>query len=350
MVAYLRGQEATVKALRREESDLNVISRASVERRTEREERVRRAFYRGEALGLHNTEYVQALKRLSDELLREDSERGDSTVEAMGIGDVECGFEVRAKEAGVAAGLCEVQWLYKQAGLDVSDISEDGGQVAADDVLLHVKGRARELFRLERVIVNLIQRMSGIATATREMVDEIKMQSNAHVIATRKTPWGLLDKRAVHVGGGGTHRLNLGDAILIKTNHLRLAHEAGSSEAGAIQRAWSNRKSAAFVEVEVTNIEEAMIAARTLRDLQDADSCPCVLMLDNFSPHETEAAVKSLREHDLYDGVLVESSGNIGRGSSAAYADAGVDAISVGALTHSVRALDVSAKLISGTW
>lgn len=337
-----------MKGLRTEESDSNVIPRISAESKKEREKRVRRAFYRGEALSLRNQEYVQTLKYLSGELLREDSERGDLTVEAMGIGDVECEFEIRAKEAGVAAGLQEAEWLYEEAGLRVSDASEDGEKVAAGSVLLRVEGRADELFRFERVIVNLIQRMSGIATATCEMVDEIKTQPNAHVIATRKTPWGMLDKKAVQVGGGGTHRLSLSDAILIKTNHLRLARDAGMSKEEVIRRAWSNRERAGFVEVEVTDIEEAMMAASELRDLQEADSCPCVLMLDNFSPQKTEAAIQTLQQHDLYDVILVESSGNITGTSLMAYAAAGVDAISVGALTHSVRALDVSAKLISG--
>lgn len=332
-------------------SDPKMNSRIATEpQSTQREALIRLAFYRGEELTIANPAYVKALDSLTGELLREDAAQGDLTVEALGIGDRECTFEIRAKEAGVAAGVSEAGWLYGRNGLAASGIVKDGARIAAGDVLLRVEGRAEALFRLERVIVNLMQRMSGIATATRDMVEETKVHPNAHVIATRKTPWGLLDKRAVHIGGGGTHRLSLGDAILIKTNHSRLAHEAqGISLGEAIRCAWRNRGNAAFVEAEVTTIDEAVAAAGTFRDLQVADSCPCVLMLDNFSPSGAGAAVKTLREQDLHDTALVEASGNVEKQSLAAYADAGVDAISMGALTHSARALDLSAKLISGT-
>lgn len=328
-----------------------MISRSTSEMRekTQREDLIHAAFYRGEELTVGNAEYAKALDALTGELLREDAQHGDLTVEALEIGTVEAAFEIRVKQAGVAAGLSEVKWLLDRAALKVPTIAQDGKWVSAGDVLLRVEGRAAALFKLERVVVNLIQRMSGIATATRELVDQIRMDTNVHVIATRKTPWGLLDKKAVDLGGGGTHRLSLSDAILIKTNHLRLAQEArGMSLDEAIRCAWSNRKNAAFVEVEVTTGEEAIIAARTFRDLQALDSCPCVLMLDNFSAQETEAAMANLKDSDLHDAILVESSGNVGKESIMDYAAAGVDAISVGALTHSARALDVSAKLICG--
>lgn len=333
------------------ESGPKMNSRIATEpQSTQREDLVRVAFYRGAALTIENPDYVKALDGLTRELLREDAAQGDLTVEALGIGDRECTFEIRAKEAGVTAGVSEAEWLYGRNGLAASGIVKDGARVAAGDAILRVEGRAEALFRLERAVVNLMQRMSGIATATRNMVEEIKMQANAHVIATRKTPWGLLDKRAVHMGGGGTHRLSLGDAILIKTNHLRLASNVQRmSIEEAIRCAWRNRGNAAFVEAEVTTIGEALTTADTFRDLQVPDSCPCILMLDNFSPSDAGLAVKKLREQHLHDTALVEASGNIEKQSLAAYAAAGVDAISVGALTHSAQALDLSAKLISGT-
>lgn len=325
---------------------------ASIKQESEitREDRIRTAFYRGEGLNLQNREYVQALNELTGELLREDSERGDLTVESLGIGSELCVFEIRAKEVGIAAGIDEADWLYGRAGLKTSCLVEDGDQVAPGERLLRAEGSAEVLFRVERVAVNLIQRMSGIATLTREMVGEVKTQwPNAHLIATRKTPWGLLDKKAVHIGGGGTHRLSLSDAILIKTNHLRLVRGAhGMTLEQAIQSAWSKRKGAAFVEVEVTTIEEAMIAARAFRDLRTPGSCPCALLLDNFPSGAAQATVKHLSGNDLRGSVLLEASGNIGKGSLASYAAAGVDAISVGALTHSARALDACAKVISG--
>ena len=310
---------------------------------------VRAAFYRGDPLTLENPAYLQALRGLVDELLRQDTEHRDLTVDALGISGRKCAVEIRAKESGVAAGVGEVQWIYDRAGLAATVHVKDGNAVGAGDILLRAEGDAGTLLGLERLVVNAMQRMSGIATATRRLVEAINERSpDAHVVGTRKTPWGLLDKRAIFLGGGGTHRLSLGDAILIKTNHLRLASEnEANGVQDAIRRAWENRKSAAFVEVEVTSQEEALMAARTFYDLQDTEgSCPCILMLDNFSPGDAAAAVAALRNEGLHDAVLVEASGNVTDASLAAYAAAGVDAISIGALTHSCRALDLSAKLI----
>lgn len=313
-----------------------------------REERIRDAFYHGASLTLENPAYVQALHGLTSELLRQDAERGDLTVDALGIADRECTFEIRAKESGIAAGIDEAMWLYQREGLMSRRGVNEGSCVTPGEALLSVRGSAKTLFRLERVIVNLMQRMSGIATATQRLVKIASEKSpNAHVLATRKTPWGLLDKRAVHICGGGTHRLSLGDAILIKTNHLLFtsASQQGGMEKN-IRRAFENRRAASFFEIEVTDKGEAVLAARVLRDLQSTGgACPCILMLDNFTPAEAAAAVTELQAQDLREAVLIEASGNA-EASLAAYAAAGVDAISVGALTHSVRVLDLSARLI----
>lgn len=318
-----------------------------------RERRVRAAFYRGDDLTLENPLYLRAVRALTDELLREDTEPADLTVEAMEIDARPCTVEIRAKEAGVTAGVAEAAWIYERSrhGLQrtVTRIISDGNEVAAGDVILRVAGDARSLLVLERTVVNLMQRMSGIATVTRKFVEAArKASSTARVVGTRKTAWGLLDKRAIHCGGGGTHRLNLADAILIKTNHLRLAsNDVEMTLEAALRRAWERRKSAAFFEVEVTSAEEALSAARMLGELQaSSEGCPCILMLDNFSADAAARTMQTLRDAGLHDAVLVEASGNVSGESVAAYAAAGVDAISIGALTHSARALDLSAKII----
>lgn len=314
--------------------------------RMTREERVRAAFYRGADLTLENPLYLRAVRTLIDELLREDTEPADLTVEAMEIGARPCIVEIRAKAAGVVAGVAEAAWIYERARQKATAIIDDGGAVSAGDVILRITGDARSLLTLERTAVNLMQRMSGIATAAKKLVAAAQQASStAHVVGTRKTAWGLLDKRAIHCGGGGTHRLNLGDAILVKTNHLRLASNKISD--ATLRRAWERRKSAAFFEVEVTSVEEALEAARVLGELQAlSDACPCILMLDNFSATDAGRAVQSLRDAGLHDAVLVEASGKVSDESVASYAAAGVDAISIGALTHSVRALDLSAKIV----
>ncbi|HEV2305909.1 MAG TPA: carboxylating nicotinate-nucleotide diphosphorylase [Candidatus Acidoferrales bacterium] len=314
-----------------------------------REGRVRAAFYHGGDLTFENSAYLRAFRDIAEELLREDAEAGDLTVEAMGIGDRKCAVEIRAKEAGVVAGIAEAAWLYERAGAALERPASDGEFLNAGGMLLRVESDAATLLSLERVAVNLLQRMSGIATATRKLVELARnASSTAHVIATRKTLWGLLDKRAVHCGGAGTHRLNLGDAVLIKTNHLRLASNGGAMDLeSAIKRAWENRNDAKFFEVEAATPEEAVKVAGILGKLQAQDfNCPCILMLDNFSPANATSTAAALRDAGLHDGVLVEASGNISETSIAEYAASGVDAVSVGALTHSARALDLSAKLI----
>jgi len=197
--------------------------------------------------------------------------------------------------------------------------------------------------------------MSGIATATQRLQNIIRDRGaqappNAHIIATRKTPWGLLDKRAAHLGGGGTHRLGLGDAILIKTNHLRLfAPQESDAIPIALNRAWGERHRAVFIEVEVTGLDGALAAGRTFKDLRrsdtNADSYPCIVMLDNRTADEAGRIIAALRGEGVWDDILIEVSGGISETALTAYADSGVDAISVGALTHSCKALDLRCKL-----
>jgi nicotinate-nucleotide pyrophosphorylase (carboxylating) len=168
------------------------------------------------------------------------------------------------------------------------------------------------------------------------------------VVATRKTLWGLLDKRAVHLGGGGTHRIGLGDAILIKNNHLALlaSREEEAAPLG-IARAWNFRKDAAFIEVEVRGEAAALAAAETFRRVQEeaSERYPCLLMLDNMMPKEIHSILDGLRKKDLWDYILTEASGGISEQNVEAYADSGVDAISMGALTHSARALDLCQRI-----
>jgi nicotinate-nucleotide pyrophosphorylase (carboxylating) len=167
-------------------------------------------------------------------------------------------------------------------------------------------------------------------------------------VGTRKTPCGLLDKRALHLGNGGTHRLGLADAIVIKNNHLALLasceEEAVSS---AIERAWKFRNESAFIEVEVRTEGAARAAAKTFCCLQHEaqEEYPCLLMLDNMSPEQIQCVVGTLRQEGLWNSTLIEASGGISEANLEAYAAGGADAISIGALTHSVRALDISQRM-----
>jgi nicotinate-nucleotide pyrophosphorylase (carboxylating) len=197
--------------------------------------------------------------------------------------------------------------------------------------------------------LNLLQRMSGIATMTRRLQEQMRRRNSQTVlIATRKTPWGLLDKRAVYLGGGGTHRLGLSDAILVKNNHLALlAPREEEAVVTAVERAWAGRQSAAFVEIEVRSAESAVAAARAFRRVRAGDqtSCPCVLLLDNMSPEQARGTLDVLKAEGLRDEIVVEISGAINESNLDEYASCGADALSMGALTHSPRALDLSFKI-----
>src|SRR5208283_1737742 len=171
---------------------------------------------------------------------------------------------------------------------------------------------------------------------------------STRVVATRKTVWGLLDKRAVHLGGGGTHRLGLGDAILIKNNHLALiARREEDAAPEALACAWHCRTEAAFIEIEVRSEGAALAAAEAFRRLQKEsdERYPCLLMLDNLAPKEISTILDSLHREHLWSYALIEASGGISEKNVEAYADTGVDAISIGALTHSARALDLCLRI-----
>ncbi len=340
---------------------------AQVDIGARREALLRAALFRGGELHLENPSYLEAARAILGELVRADVGAGDLTVQALGLGDGNAMARVLAKEPGVLAGLAEYSWLLTRQGIRVTPRKKDGDAISAGETVAEISGTRGELLAFERVGLNLLQRMSGIATATRtlqELADRGSPRgagnSGAHVVATRKTPWGLLDKRAVHLGGGGTHRLSLPDAILVKNNHLALLGEdEGEAAREAIRRAWPFRLQAGFIEVEVRGKDSALAAACAFRELQSLEpanqeigvprgrsgAAPCLLMLDNTSPEETARIVIALRDADMLDDILIEASGNISELNVEAYAASGVDAISVGALTHSARALDLCQRL-----
>lgn len=319
-----------------------------------REERLREALFHGHKLTLDNPQYVRTLEAIVGTLLSEDREPEDLTVSALSAGlrleHSRRGARIMAKQSGIAAGLQEAVWLAEHGGAKAKALAADGDKLHNGDALIEMHGPARTLLSLERVCLNLLQRMCGIASTTRRWQKIAAGQSRtARLVATRKTPWGLLDKRAVHCGGGGTHRLGLHDAILIKNNHLALLDPDESAAVPlALDLAWTRREGAAFIEVEVRSLDAAQVAARAFARLQDSapPSPPCIILLDNMTPAETGRVVASLSAQSLWDHVLTEASGNIAEEAIAEYAASGVDAISAGALTHSVRAMDLNQKIV----
>ncbi len=314
-----------------------------------RDQRIEQALFRGRSLTLDNPAYCHAVRTITELLVQTDLAPEDLTARALEMKDRFASAAILAREGGVAAGLAEFASLMRSHEIEVAFEKRDGDVVKPGDTLLRTEGAESKLLSLERVGLNLLQRMSGIATASRCLQERAARRSpTTRIVGTRKTPWGLLDKRALHLGNGGTHRLGLGDAIVIKNNHLALL--AGREEDAAplaIDKAWKVRADSAFIEVEVRGEAAARAAGQSFRRLQEsaAEQYPCLLMLDNMSPDQISAILDMLRREKLWDDTLIEASGGISETNVEAYAACGVDAISIGALTHSARALDVCQRI-----
>lgn len=266
--------------------------------------------------------------------LREDIGYGDITSSALLDGQ-RARARVLYREDGVAAGLEEAAAVFAILGCTVKLLEEDGNRVTAGSVVMEIGGSARAILGGERTALNLLGRMSGIATATAAASSRAARVNPAiRVAATRKTAPGLreLDKRAVELGGGDTHRLRLDDCVLIKDNHLKLGLKVAEAVARARRRASFTKK----VEVEVRSLEEAMEAAEAGAD---------IIMFDNMTPSDISRCLSAMGGRGLREGHLFEASGGITPENVEEYAATGVDIVSMGCLTHSVRSLNVKLEL-----
>ncbi|MDD2472639.1 MAG: carboxylating nicotinate-nucleotide diphosphorylase [Methanoculleus sp.] len=267
--------------------------------------------------------------------VREDAPWGDVTSEAV-VPDVVCRAVIRAKNSGIVAGLAEALVLFEHYGVTVRVRIPDGRAVAPGATLLELDGSARAILLVERTALNIIGRMSGIATRTREAVDAVRTVSPCvRVAATRKTAPGLrmLDKKAVVLGGGDPHRYSLSDMILIKDNHLALVPLPE-----AVRRA-KQQSLYRTVEVEAETVEDAGTAAEAGAD---------IVLLDNMTPDTVRETVRALTGRGLRERVTLEVSGGVAVDDLAGYAATGIDIISMGALTHTVRNFDVSLDILTG--
>ena len=277
-------------------------------------------------------------KILEEKLLRilaEDLGQGDITTALIVPEKSTAEAEVIAKESGIICGIEEAKILLESLGLQVEALVRDGQKIRASQVLLKISGKARTLLSAERTLLNFLSRMSGIATATKELVEKIrKSKLKTRVACTRKTAPGLLyfDKKAVLVGGGDTHRFHLDDMVLIKDNHIKIA---GNVEK-AVEKARENVSFSKKIEVEVTRVEDALTAAKSGAD---------IIMLDNFSPKQIKKAIKLLEKAGFREKVVVEASGGITKENILEYASTGVDIVSLGEITQSSRALDMSLEI-----
>jgi nicotinate-nucleotide pyrophosphorylase (carboxylating) len=265
--------------------------------------------------------------------LNEDIGRGDITTQATVTRTQSAKGRFIAKESMVVAGLEAAEAVFStlDSQQQIEAFVSDGDEVEAGKVIARTAGFADVLLAGERLALNLMQRLSGIATLTRRFVEAVE-GTQAQIVDTRKTTPGLrmLEKYAVATGGGRNHRFGLDDGVLIKDNHVALA----GGVATAVERARKAVGHLHKVEVEVSR-------ERDLRDAVEAGAD--ILLLDNQTPEETRRLVEVARS--LKPGLLLESSGGITLENVRAYAEAGVDLISIGALTHSARAVDISFKI-----
>ena len=274
------------------------------------------------------------IKEVIDRALAEDLSWGDVTTEALTSGDQQATAFVVAKEQGILAGIDVVKAVFRRVdlGLNIVVLLEDGAKVNSGSIIARIEGKVSSILKAERVALNFLQRLSGIASETNRYVEAVKGLP-VRITDTRKTTPGLrsLEKYAVKVGGGENHRMNLGDGILIKDNHLAALRRRGLNFEKIITMARQSTSLRLKVEVETRTVQEALEAAEAGAD---------IVMLDNMSLEDMRRAVKS-----IHDAVLIEASGRISLDKVRSVAETGVDFISVGALTHSARALDVSLKL-----
>lgn len=266
--------------------------------------------------------------------LQEDIKNGDITTKAIIKSGAKATGNFLVKETGVIAGLKVAEQVFKIAdpALKLKVLKKDGTRVKKDDIAAVVTGDAASILFAERTALNFVQRMSGVATKTSHFVDTIK-HTRTKILDTRKTAPGLrlLDKEAVRMGGGINHRVGLFDMFLIKDNHIAIAGSI-SKAVNSCKKYMKEKKITNKIEVEAKNLKEVKVAAECSVD---------IIMLDNFKLGDLKKAVELIKGR-----AAVEASGNVVLENVKRIAETGVDFISVGALTHSVKALDISLDVI----
>lgn len=270
---------------------------------------------------------------IKKELLRfvsEDVQSGDITSVLLPKKKIKA--KIISREDGVLAGVKFAGDIFRLKGCNVKIIKKDGAKLKSNQVVLEVSGNARTILSCERTVLNLLSRMSGIATHTNLLVSKIrKINKKTSLYSTRKTAPGFryFDKEAVKIGGGHKHRMALDDMVMIKDNHLLVCNSIEDIIKSA-------RKRHKHVEVEVENQRDAILAA---------SSGATIVMLDNFSPVQIKKTITALQKKKLHNKVKLEASGGINSKNIATYAKTGVDMISVGSITNSVSGLDLSLEV-----
>ena len=259
--------------------------------------------------------------------LTEDIGKGDITSALLAKKKIT--VTIISRENAIVAGVNHVKEIFKIKGCVVKILKKDGTKIKSNQIIMSVTGDARRILMCERTALNLLTRMSGIATQTNQLVKKIPNKTKLY--ATRKTAPGLryFDKEAVEIGGGKKHRLRLDEMVMIKDNHIAINNSLES----LIKKAKKKYKK---FEVEVENIPDMILAAK---------SGALIIMLDNFTPVQIKKAITVLKNEKLRSDVLLEASGGINLKNISKYGKTGVDIISVGSITNSVKGIDMSLEI-----
>lgn len=244
--------------------------------------------------------------------------------------------EILCKEDGILAGMTVAHYIIDEFGLNISNSYLDGDEIHKGDIILEFEGRAKDILMVERSILNYLMHLSGIATLVKNTCDKVKeVNPNVRVACTRKTTPGLqkLEKKAVDIGGGDTHRFKLDDCVLIKDNHIQVV--GGVIE--AIELAKENVSFTKKIEIEVESEDDAVRASMFGAD---------IVMLDNMKPEEISSVLNTLKEKRLREDVIIEVSGGITPENILNYAKLDVDVISSGFITNSTKSLDLSLNIL----
>jgi nicotinate-nucleotide pyrophosphorylase (carboxylating) len=276
--------------------------------------------------------------KVIDLALAEDISHGDITSEALIPKDISGQASLLVKEKGVLAGIEVARGVFRRVDplLEVTILIKDGSAIQPGDIAGNVSGSLTSILKAERTALNFLQRLSGIASLTARYAAKTK-GTDAKIYDTRKTTPGLrlLEKYAVRTGGGQNHRLHLGDAVLIKDNHINALRATGMNIKDIAAKARRNVPAGVTIEVEVTNVSEAQEALKSGAD---------IIMLDNMSIDEMAQVVNMAAGR-----ARIEASGGITLANVRRVALTGVDMISIGALTHSYKSLDISLELETPT-
>jgi nicotinate-nucleotide pyrophosphorylase (carboxylating) len=273
------------------------------------------------------------VREILSDFLQEDIGSGDVTSNSIIPADLKARAEIVSKSRlTVVCGLEEASILFDICGCDSEILVRDGSKVTRGTAVMNVSGHARAILKAERTVLNIIMRMSGIATETIRLVDLAK---GITILATRKTAPGLryFDKKAVVLGGGAAHRMRLDDMVLIKDNHLALSSDVKKT----IRLVRENVGSSIKVECEARTKEEALALVAAEAD---------IVMLDNFTPKQAEQTIRQIRRMGLRKRVKIELSGGINYRNIGRYRRARPDFISAGYITHSSKAADFSLEIM----